>query len=62
VGAILKIYVGLKEEAKPAIFEAEKESSKETYPQYDVIYGPFKSREDAEGYVKAMGELACGDA
>jgi hypothetical protein len=37
------------------------EPSKETRPQYDIIYGPFKSKEDAERYVKAMGELACGD-
>jgi hypothetical protein len=57
----LKTYVGLKEEAKPAIFESETEPSKETHPQYDIIYGPFKSREDAERYVDAMGELACGD-
>jgi len=57
----LKIYVGLKEKTKPAIFEPEVEPSKETHPQFDIIYGPFKSREDAEKYLNAMGELACGD-
>lgn len=57
----MKTYVGLKENTKPAIFETEVEPTKETHPQYDVIYGPFKSREDAEKYVNAMTELACGD-
>ena len=58
----MKIYVGLKEKAKPAIFESEKEPSKETHPQYDIIYGPFKNREDAEKYVAAMGRgVACGE-
>ena len=57
----MKIYVGLKEKTKPAIFEAEAEPSKETHPQFDIIYGPFKSKEDAEKYLNAMGELACGD-
>jgi hypothetical protein len=55
-------YVGLKENAKPAIFESETEPTKVTHPQYDIIYGPFKTREDAERYVNAMGGLACGDA
>ncbi len=58
----LKIYVGLKEKTKPGIFESETEPTKETHPQYDIIYGPFKSIEDAEKYTKAMGELACGDS
>jgi hypothetical protein len=57
----LKTYIGLKEKTKPAIFETETEPNKENYPQYDVIYGPFKSKEDTEKYVTAMGELACGD-
>lgn len=57
----MKTYVGLKEKTKPAIFEAETEPNKESHPQYDIIYGPFKSKEDAEEYVEAMGELACGD-
>ena len=57
----MKIYVGLKEKTKPAIFESETEPNKEAHPQYDIIYGPFKSKEDAEKYVNAMGELACGD-
>jgi hypothetical protein len=56
------IYVGLKENAKPTIFESETEPTKEIQPQYDIIYGPFKTREDAERYVNAMGGLACGDA
>jgi hypothetical protein len=58
----MKIYVGLKEKAKPAIFESEKEPSNETHPQYDVIYGPFKNIEDAEKYVAAMDQgVACSE-
>jgi hypothetical protein len=58
----VKIYVGLKEEAKPAIFDSEKEPSKETHPQFDVIYGPFKNKENAERYVNAMGRgVACSE-
>ena len=55
------IYVGLKENVKPQIFVSEIEPTKETHPQYDVIYGTFESREAAAKYVNAMGELACGD-
>jgi hypothetical protein len=51
----MKTYVGIKEDAKPAVFESEKKPSKEAHPQYDVIFGPFKKREDAEKYVNAMG-------
>jgi len=58
----MKLYVGLKENAKPVIFESEKEPDKDKHPQYDIIYGPFKSREDAEKYVKAMDcGVACGE-
>jgi hypothetical protein len=57
----LKIYVVLKEKTKPTIFESETEPNKETHSQFDVIYGPFKSKEDAERYVNAMGGLACGE-
>ena len=58
----MKIYVGLKEKAKHAIFESEKEPGKETHPQYDIIYGPFNSGEDAEKYVTVMGRgVACGE-
>jgi hypothetical protein len=58
----MKLYVGLKENAKPAIFESEKEPVKETHPQYDVIFGPFKNREAAEEYVNAMDRgVACGE-
>jgi hypothetical protein len=58
----LNIYVGLKEKNKPALFESETEPSGEDYHKYDIIYGPFKSKEDAEKYVKAMDSLACGDS
>jgi len=58
----LKIYVGLKEKAKAAIFESGTEPNKETHHQYDIIYGPFPSKEDTEKYVSAMGKLACGDS
>ncbi len=58
----LGTYVGLKEKAKPVVFESAKEPTKETHPQFDIIYGPFKSTEDAVGYVKAMERgVACGD-
>jgi len=58
----MNLYVGLKENAKPVIFESEQEPSKEKHSQYDIIYGPFKNREDAEKYVKAMDRgVACGE-
>jgi hypothetical protein len=58
----MKLYVGLKEKIKPAIFESVSEPNKETYPQFDIIYGPFKTREDTEKYVAAMGcGVACGE-
>lgn len=57
----MKPYVGIKENAKPEIFEAEI-PTKDTYPQFDVIYGPFKTREDAERYLKAMDQgVACSE-
>ena len=56
----MKIYLGLKENTQPTIFESDKETSKETQPQYDVIYGPFKTRDSAEKYVKVMNRrVAC---
>jgi hypothetical protein len=55
----MDLYIELKENAKPIIFESEQELSKEKHSQYDIIYGPFKNREDAEKYVKAMD---CGVA
>lgn len=60
-GSKTGIYVGLKEKAKAEIFNSEKEPTKETHPQYDIIYDPFKSVDDAQRYVNAMGGLACGD-
>ena len=57
----MKVYVGLKEKAKPVILESENEPNNQTHPQFHIIYGPFKTRADAERYVKAMGELACSD-
>jgi hypothetical protein len=40
----MKLCVELRENAKPAIFEGEKEPGKETHPQYDIIFGPLKSQ------------------
>jgi hypothetical protein len=58
----LKLYVGLREMASPVVFESEKEPDKDTHPQFDIIFGPFKSREDAEKYITAMGRgVACGE-
>jgi hypothetical protein len=38
----------MKEKAKPEILYPEKAPTKETHPQYDFIYGPFKTVEDAQ--------------
>ena len=58
----MKIYVGLKEQTKPTIFDSEKEPNKETLPQFDVIYGPFENKENAEKYVNAVGRgVACSE-
>jgi hypothetical protein len=58
----MKLYVGLKEKVQPTIFEAEKDPSKDTHPQHELIYGSFKSREDAEKYVAAMDRgVVCGE-
>lgn len=54
------IYIGVKEKAKPEIIESEKAPAKESHPQFDFAYGPFKTLEEAQKYLKAMGELACG--
>jgi len=55
------IYIGMKEKTNPEIFESETTPTKESHPQYDFIHGPFKTIEDAQRYVKAMGGLACGN-
>ena len=56
----MKKYVGVG--LKPQVFESEKEPTKETHPQYNVIFGPFKSKEDAQRYVNAMDQgVACGE-
>ncbi len=52
-------YVGIKENAKPLIFESEKEPNKETHAQYDIVYGPFKNKEYAEKYVNTMEHGVC---
>ena len=41
----MKLYVGLKEKSKPTVFDSEIEPNKETHPQYEIIYGPFKNKE-----------------
>jgi hypothetical protein len=56
------IFVGLKEKCSPETFESDKEPNKKTHPQYDMIYGPFKSRKDAENYIRAIDTgVACGE-
>lgn len=57
----MSVYVGIKEKVKPEIFKSETPPSKESHPQYDFVYGPFKTFEDAQKYVEAMSGLACGD-
>ena len=56
----MRIYVGFKEKKGPEIILSDKEPKK-TDPQYDFIYGPFKTAEEASKYVKAIICLACGD-
>ena len=57
----MKPYVGMKEKARPKIFEAAS-PTKETHPQFEVIYGSFKSRQDAERYIKAKDQgVACSE-
>jgi hypothetical protein len=55
------MYIGLKENEKPEIFVSEKDPTKGTHPKYDIIYGPFTTVKEAENYVNAMGNLACGN-
>jgi hypothetical protein len=58
----LKIYIGIKEKTKSIIFESEIEPTRESHSQFDIIYGPFKSREDAQTYVNAMDQgVACSE-
>lgn len=60
--ANLGIYVGMKGNLKSEIFEFETTPTTETHPQYDFTYGPFKTFEDAQKYVNAMGRgVACGE-
>lgn len=55
------IYIGFKENKKPELIDSDTAPTKETHPQYDFIYGPFKTKEGASKYVKAMTGLACGE-
>lgn len=58
----MKIYVGLKEKAASEIFESDIEPNRQTHPQYDIIFGPFKNRDDAEKYIAAMNQgVACSE-
>ncbi len=57
----MKIYVGMKEKCAPKIFESDN-PTKEAHPEFDIIFGPFKTREDAERYVKATDQgVACSE-
>lgn len=47
--------------SKTEIFESQTAPTKESHPQYDFVYGPFKTVEDAQRYITAMGGLACGE-
>lgn len=57
----MKIYLGFKEGKRPVTIEFDTQPTKETHPQFDFFYGPFKTFEEASAYVKAMTGLACGD-
>jgi hypothetical protein len=54
------IYVGTRENAKPEVFVSKRKPTKETRPEYDVIYGPFKTTEEAQEYINTMQGLGCG--
>ena len=56
----MKVYVGVGN--KSEVFESEKEPTKETHPQFNIIFGPFRSKQDAEQYINAMDRgVACGE-
>jgi hypothetical protein len=55
------IYIGFKENKRPELIETDAKPTKETHPQYDFVYGPFKTKEEASKYVKAMTGLSCGE-
>jgi hypothetical protein len=55
------IYIGFKENKRPELLESDTVPTRENHPQYDFIYGPFKTKEDASKYVKAMTGLACSE-
>jgi hypothetical protein len=44
----------LKENVNHTIFETEREPNKETRPQFDIIFRPFKKIEIAEKYVTTI--------
>ena len=58
---MILIYLGFKANKRPELIESDANPTKETHPQYDFFYGPFKTREEASAYVKAMTGLACGE-
>jgi hypothetical protein len=51
---------GMKENEKPEVFMSDIKPTKETHSEFDIIYGPFKTVEETQGYIKAMEGLACG--
>ena len=56
------IFVGTKEKCEPEIFENEKTASTSSHPQFNMVFGPFRSRKDAENYVQAMERgVACSE-
>ena len=57
----LSDYIGFKENKRPELLESNTVPTKETHPQYDFIYVPFRTNDDASKYVKAMTGLACGE-
>jgi hypothetical protein len=58
----LEIYLGFKEGKRQETIESDTQPTKESHPQFDFFYGPFKTFEEGSVYVKAMTGLACGDA
>lgn len=57
----MPIFIGFKDGKRPELIDAETKPTKDSHPQYDFVYGPFKTKEEASQYVAAMTGLACGD-
>jgi len=51
----------MKEKCKPIVFESKKVAITETRPHFILVFGPFKSRNDAKNHVQATERVACSE-